>query len=141
MRISEVDRTRNAAALRRKTTEVTGGAGFASHLQEAFHGSAEHHPVNEAIAISSVVPLEVLLSNEDQPHRQRALRHGHDVLDHLEDLRLELLTGEISRSRLADLSNALNSRARTHDDPQLDALLEEIEMRAAVELAKLSGSV
>ncbi len=139
MRISEVDRTRTAAAPRRKATAASEGAGFAGHLREAVQGSAERHPVNETVAISTVLPLEVLLSNGDRPHRQRALRHGHDILDQLEDLRLELLTGELSRSRLADLSNALASRTRTDDDPQLDALLDEIEMRAAVELAKLSA--
>jgi hypothetical protein len=56
----------------------------------------------------------------------------------LEELRIGLLLGHIPRDRLADLSRMVRDRREDAEDPQLAALLDEIELRAEVELAKLT---
>jgi len=66
------------------------------------------------------------------------LRRGTDLLDRLDDLRLALLAGTISPSRLKALADALSAGKSRSNDPRLDAIIGEIELRAAVELAKLS---
>lgn len=67
--------------------------------------------------------------------RRRQLRRGKTLLDTLDDLKTDLLLGEVSESKL-DLLMALIGEARERGDPGLDALLDDIELRARVELAK-----
>ena len=61
------------------------------------------------------------------------------MLDELEQIRLGLLLGAIPRARLEQLAQMVRARREQLDDAKLIAILDEIELRAAVELAKLAG--
>jgi hypothetical protein len=70
--------------------------------------------------------------------RRRAVRRGHALLDRLEELRLGLLEGGVPQASLRHLRSGLAGDDLA-DEPQLRAVLEGIELRAAVELAKLEA--
>ncbi|MBB4286367.1 flagellar assembly protein FliX [Roseospira goensis] len=70
--------------------------------------------------------------------RGRLVRHGEEMLDRLEEIRLGLLLGAIPKDRLMDLARMVRAKREQGPDRQLDALLDEIELRAEVELAKLA---
>jgi hypothetical protein len=61
------------------------------------------------------------------------------MLDELEQIRLGLLLGAIPRAKLEQLAQLVRARREQVDDPRLMAILDEIELRAAVELAKLAS--
>jgi hypothetical protein len=63
-----------------------------------------------------------------------------DILDRLEDLRIELLSGAISRDKLMQLSQVVSARRAEVTDPHLAEVLDEIDLRAQVELAKYDDS-
>ena len=69
--------------------------------------------------------------------RRRALQRGSDLLDRLDELKLGLLGGELTPERIDELARLARSERTLTQDPELDAVLGEIELRAAVELAKL----
>jgi hypothetical protein len=48
-----------------------------------------------------------------------------------------LLGGDLSQAQLDRLSRAVREQRSATEDPKLEAVLDEIETRAAVELAKL----
>jgi len=52
-------------------------------------------------------------------------------------VRLGLLAGTIPTDRLGTLLSAVKAQRDQTDDPRLEQILDEIELRAAVELAKL----
>jgi hypothetical protein len=62
------------------------------------------------------------------------------MLDKLEEIRLGLLLGTIPQSRLEQLAHLVRAQRELVNDPKLTAILDEIELRAAVELAKLTRS-
>ncbi len=65
---------------------------------------------------------------------------GVDVLDRLEEIRLGILTGSIPYDRLQALARMVGEQRERADDPRLAAILDDIELRARVELAKLERS-
>lgn len=69
--------------------------------------------------------------------RRRAMARGEKLLNSLEALRLALLGGGLPRAQLMALANLAHDHAPRVDDPRLAEILSEIELRAAVELAKL----
>jgi Class II flagellar assembly regulator len=69
--------------------------------------------------------------------RRRALAHGDRVLEALEELRLALLAGALPRAQILRLAHLAHDHAPRVDDPRLAEILAEIELRAAVEMAKL----
>jgi len=88
-------------------------------------------------AISTVDALIALQGVEDPTERKkRAVVKGRHALDLLETLKLGLLDGSVDQSMLARLKVAADGLTETSGDPALDAVLGEIDLRLAVELAK-----
>lgn len=68
--------------------------------------------------------------------RRRALKRGHDLLDALETMHAALLIGNVPGERLERIMQLIAMRPPS-DDPGLEAMIDDIELRARVELAKL----
>lgn len=123
----------------KKTTRAGGGtpSGFARHLDEAGATRAASGP---AAATSLTDVSAVLGAQETDDATARAAKgraRAEDILDRLEDIRLELLAGGISRERLLHLARMVANRRPQINDPRLAEILDEIDLRAQVELAKL----
>jgi hypothetical protein len=89
-------------------------------------------------ALGGIDSLLVLQAEEDPAQRRRRVaRRGSDILDVLDTLKAALLGGRVQVSELARLQALLQQRRETSDDPRLDEVIAHIELRAAVELAKL----
>jgi hypothetical protein len=73
--------------------------------------------------------------------RRRAVQRGEDILDRLDDIRHGLLTGSLTMGQIQSLAALVRTRRDSVADPQLRELLGEIELRAEVEIAKLSAAV
>jgi len=77
---------------------------------------------------------------EDMTGRRRAaMQRGSSMLDRLDDIRVALLTGSLPRGQLESLRRMAKERGDVLNDPQLQSVLDEIELRVAVELAKLDN--
>ncbi|WP_421983792.1 flagellar assembly protein FliX [Roseibium sp.] len=74
--------------------------------------------------------------DERAERRSKAARHGHSMLDSLEAVRADLLAGVVSEARLEVLAAQVADR-KSSGDERIDSVLEEIELRVKVELAKL----
>lgn len=87
--------------------------------------------------VPGVSALMALQGVEDvTERRRRAIRRGGGLLDRLEELKLALLEGEAGDGALERLSRTLREDRPIDADPGLNTLLDQIDLRAAVELAK-----
>ncbi len=96
-------------------------------------------------ATATLAGLDAMLmlqSEPDTPHerRRRSARRGHDLLDGLDRLKASLLSGRVATHELLSIAGRLSERAETCGDPRLDGLVADIELRAAVELAKIEAA-
>jgi hypothetical protein len=88
-------------------------------------------------AISTVDALIALQGVEDPTERKkRAVAKGRRALDMLDQLKVGLLDGSVDQSTLSRLKVAADGLNDASGDPGLDAVLGEIDLRVAVELAK-----
>ena len=69
--------------------------------------------------------------------RRRAVRRAGAILDVLDEVKLALLEGGLPPAALERLMLAVRQERGEADEPRLRDLLDEIETRAVVELAKL----
>jgi len=89
-------------------------------------------------SVESILTLQGL--DDSTSGRSRGLQHGEHLLDMLDEVRDGLLAGGIPRATLNRLATAVSKRQEGFSDPKLQTVLDEIELRARVELAKLEQS-
>lgn len=98
-------------------------------------------PTRAPVGIGSLDALIAIQGGEDrESRRRRAMKRGHSLLDQLDELKVAILSGRISGEKLQKLVYTLSQRVELEDTPQLRQIMEEIELRAQVELAKLGHS-
>lgn len=111
----------------------TQGGGFFVDDGAATQRAATAAPVAAASSLDALLALQAV---EDPLFaRKKALRRGNALLDTLESIKADLLLGQVSEGRLNQLM-ALIGQARDRNLPGLDGVLDDIELRARVELAK-----
>jgi hypothetical protein len=138
MRTSSLDRAARCDPSRRPAARSSERADFARHLRG--NGAAA---ATDLSLIEAPAGLMALLDVQEQEGEGRARRRGAALrgaalLDQLERLRVDILDGYLPSDRLIALANAVREhRSRTNEEV-LDLILAEIELRAEVEIAKLT---
>ena len=93
--------------------------------------------------VSHISSLDALIALQEVggplERRRRATGRASRILDALDALKLELLAGGLTATVIEALSRAVRDQRALTDDPRLEGVLDEIETRAAVELAKLEA--
>jgi hypothetical protein len=87
-----------------------------------------------AVPISAVLALQDVADSTSRGADN--MIRGKKILEHLDKIRLGLLSGGIPRQTLQRLAAELNAARAETADPRLRAILDEIKLRARVEIAK-----
>ena len=90
---------------------------------------------NRISSVDAVVAMqEITDANKDE---RSAKNRANSILDKLEDIRMGLLLGQIPKSKLEELSKILKVARENSVDSNLLEIIDDIELRAKIELAKL----
>lgn len=122
-----------------------------TRLARGGKGSAFSHEIPEeasatapSMAGSPIGAIDGIFALQEVPDatqgRSRGLARAHDMLEQLDEIRHGLLIGAIPKGRLVALRQQvreLRDSGNTLGDARLSAILDEIDLRASVELAKL----
>lgn len=143
MKIGNVGAGRGPAATRKASKSSASGPAFSETLRDAADASG----VEGAGGVTGVTSVGGLLSVQevgdatDGRSRGLLMEYGDDLLDRLEEIRLGLLLGTISKDRLAELAQRMRQHRQESDDPVLGEIIDEIELRSEVEIAKLTRNI
>jgi len=114
---------------------ASGGTSF------SVSGGAAPQAPTQVASVGGVVGVEALLALQDVEsaieRRRRSVGRAGRLLDELDEIKIALLGGDLSQAQLDRLGRAVREQRAATDDPRLEGVLDEIETRAAVELAKL----
>ncbi|MCE7999834.1 MAG: hypothetical protein HEP70_13320 [Rhodobiaceae bacterium] len=121
------------------------GAGATGAVFSPDFGSGGAQASQAAGGVSSLTSIHSLLAVQgvDAPDdpltgRRRAIENASETLDVLDELKLGLLAGELPADKLERLLSHVSEERSEIDDPELSNVLDHIELRARVELAKYS---
>lgn len=123
-----------SGAIRRKPNAAPGSSSFTVSDAPEPHAQIVSGP-GPIAALDSILALQDMGDAGDG--RSRGLSHGEQLLDILDSVRDGLLAGGIPRATLNKLAVAVTRRHDVFADPKLQDVLDQIELRAHVELAKL----
>ncbi len=140
MKITTLETNRRTDGSRGKTATRSSDGAFASTLQRTTSSPSANAMggASAVFSVGSILSVQETLDATAEPAKNKLRRFGNDVLEHLDDLRMGILDGSVSKERLTDLARMLREKREQSDDPRLNAVIDEIELRAEVEIAKLT---
>lgn len=121
----------------------SGATGFSVPAGGA-SGAAETARTARAAGAAAVGSIGALLALQEAEgpaeRRRRAVKRGGRILDMLEQVKLSMLEGVSTAASLERLARAVREERGGTGDDRLEGVLDEIETRAAVEMAKAEMS-
>jgi len=140
MKIDGNGPVRNAPVRRKDGPRKTdGAANFAEGLKPETAPSTAGTSLGGAVAVDPL--LAVQEAADATQGRAKARARGEALLDRLDELRMGLLMGFYPKERLEDLLRMVRARRPDAGSGRLAEVLDEIELRAEVELAKLGMEI
>lgn len=123
------------ASVRRTSRGASAGDGSFKIADSGESARASIAAPGPLAAVETILTLQNIEDSTDG--RSKATARGEQILDLLDHVRDGLLAGGIPRTTLNRLASAVSRRQENFSDPRLQNVLDEIELRARVELAKL----
>lgn len=117
----------------RSATSRSSGTAFIPSDGGETQRAAQSAPVSAMTGLDAILALQAV--EDPLLKKRKAVQRGRHLLDALDGMKADLLVGHVSPGRL-DQILGLIATAREQSDAGLDAVLDEIELRARVELAK-----
>ncbi|NND49782.1 MAG: flagellar assembly regulator FliX [Rhizobiales bacterium] len=103
-------------------------------------GSGNAARTSGASPMRPMAPLATLVAvqaaEERTQSRKRAVRRGTLILDELDALKLAVLEGREGQAELQQIARKVESARESSGDAELESLVDAIELRAQVEIAK-----
>jgi hypothetical protein len=133
-----IDGTNAATLSARPAAARRAGAGGTFSLSE-FEQTSSSAPTTATRSVTGLDSLLALQGVEDSTEKKkRGVAKGRKALDVLDELRVGMLAGGFDGPALSRLKAAAQGLTDETGDPGLDAVLSEIDLRVAVEIAKAS---
>lgn len=126
-----------AASRLKKSGKSAKAPGFGDFVTQ---GSQEAASTTSTQSIAMVDALLAVQGAEDptaRAARRRMRQRAETVLDELEAIRMAMLSGTLTVGHMIDIADVIASHREKVADPALSDLMDEIDLRAQVELAKL----
>ena len=125
----------------KKSSKSKGASGgnFGSLL-----GASETSGTQGSAASASINSIDALLAVQasenptEKAAKSRMKQRAHDLLDKLENLKMKVLTGGVTVGELLSVADVVASHREKISDPHLTSILDEIDLRAQIEIAKLT---
>jgi hypothetical protein len=137
MKIDRPNSIAGASSARRGERASSARPGEFARFLDSTGGPAD---VNAARPVSSMSTVLAAQMVDPDQERKQAMQRGQDILDRLDELRHALLLGTLSMGQILGVLNQIRTRKATVADPNLRELLDEIELRAEVEIAKFTAN-
>lgn len=147
MKIGNVGASKGVGGTKRKKgASGADGSAFADQLRSA--GGAEGASPSEGVVgtnalegVDALLAMQEVGDSTEERNRKQAQSYASDLLDRLGLIQDALLRGAIPKENLMQLAKRIREGRAKIQDPRLNEILDEIELRAEVEIAKYTRSL
>lgn len=136
IQISNVNKLKDTTSTKGKTK--TSGGNFSEYLKDVMQTSSNNvSGVATFSATDAIFATQMVGEEEEKELRKKQIKRAQSLLEKLEEIRDSLLLGYVSKDRLIEISRFVKERKFEAQDERLNQIVDEIELRIEVELAKL----
>lgn len=137
MKVEGPGRSQSSSGVK-KTDKAKGGDEAFGAFVASQAGPASATTTTKSIAmVDSLLAAQAVEDPTARAARKRARERSVSVLDELEKIRMGLLAGNLTVGHMIDIADVVASHREKISDPRLTSIMDEIDLRAQVELAKM----
>lgn len=125
----------------KKSGRVGADGSFEDFLAAAPKEAAAAAPTHSIARVDALLSVQEAESPTERAAKRRMVSRGEDILKELDDLRLSLLTGTMTLGQVIDVADVVASHRERISDPRMTAVLDEIDLRAQIEIAKAAKAL
>ena len=125
----------------KKTGKVSADGTFEDFIASAPKGAQSAAPTQHIARVDALLSVQAAESPTERAAKKRMKERGEDILKELDGLRHSLLTGTLTLGQVVDIADVVASHRERVSDPRLTGLLDEIDLRAQIELAKARKAI
>ena len=136
MKVEGPKKSQSTSQSRKSSASGADSVDFSQYIKSGQEASS----VSTARAITSVDSLLAVQAAEDPTERaaRRRMQDRSDkIIDGLEKIRIAMLNGTLTVGHMIDIADIVASHREKIQDPKLTDIMDEIDLRAQVELAKM----
>lgn len=137
MKIEGPKGAQSASKSKKSSSSSSEGVDFSQYVNQ---GSQETAGTATAKSIAQIDALLTVQSVDDPAGRAAKGRmkvRSDTILQELEKIRIAMLCGNLTVGHMIDVADIVASHRENIQDPALTAIMDEIDLRAQVELAKM----
>jgi hypothetical protein len=136
MKITDIFNNGKIASTKRKgRAGGTSDIEFGSLMEESETSEVASTAPSGGILGAGLVLPQALYSDVEVARKH--ISRGNRILDNLDEIRTQLLSGELSYDGLLRLKDEIKYAPQGEYDAKLQSIIKEIELRAEVEIAKI----
>ncbi len=120
----------------KKTGNVSSEGSFEDFIASAPKGTQGAAVTGSIARVDSLLSVQAAESPTERAARKRMVGRSEDILGELDKLRMSILTGNMTLGQVIDIADVVASHRERISDPKLTAILDEIDLRAQIEIAK-----
>lgn len=110
---------------------------FGDFLAQQTQGSSGASATQSIAQVDALLAVQATEDPTERASRGRMHQRSQTVLDELEKIRMAMLSGSLTVGHMIDVADVVASHREKITDPALTAIMDEIDLRAQVELAKM----
>ena len=140
MKIEGPSKTQGAGSTKKSDKVGTDGS-FEDFIASAPKGTKSAAPTHSIARVDALLSVQAAESPTERAARKRMQVRADDILKELDRLRHSLLTGTLTVGQVVDIADVVASHREKITDPRLTAILDEIDLRAQIEMAKIQKAL
>ncbi len=137
MKIEGPSKTQNASKSGKAKKSGKSDATFGNMVADASQGAGSTAATQSIAKVDALLAVQGAESATERSAKRRMRERGEKVLRQLDHLRLAILTGNLTLGQVLDVADVVASHRETITDAGMTAVLDEIDLRAQIEIAKM----
>lgn len=137
MKVKGPGKTQGTSKTSKKGKASQSDASFDDFIAAGVSRAAPAAPTQSIAKVDALLAVQAAEDPTAGKKRQRMRQRATDILDELDGLRMAMLNGNMTVGHMVDIADVVASHRENISDPALTGILDEIDMRAQIELAKM----
>ncbi len=138
MKIQGPKQTSGTSSTKKTSKPSSPDGGFGDFMSAGSAQSAGATSAPQSMtAVDALLAIQSVEDPTQKAAKKRMMARADNVLKELDDLHMAMLRGGVSMSHMVGIADMVATHKEKVTDTKLAALLDEIDLRAQVELAKM----